>query len=537
MVFQFQFRTWTRVETLTRGLTGFCFWALSISLAYGDSKDEGHHYLQNAEQYYQAHDYFKSARYAFAAMEHNPALKPQAYAWVTLGLMGAGLPHAASYFFIRTLQMQNKPAIRSVLSQTQSLLVVVGADLLRKYLLRHTEYNDYDLVNRGAYLYALAKEAILSGDHPRAIGFLNGIPSGSAIWPFALHLRGTAYAIQGKNDEAIADFNACASHSSDITGFVGSNPTRRRQSEREADDLASRCLAGVARTLYQMDDLVATDRAYDRLPKKSFVWPDILFEQAWNSFGRQEYNRTLGKLVSYKSPALNFMFNTEIDVLRAQAYLALCQYDDTNAVVNEFNSKYAAVGVEVKSFVENNARNLPVFYNLGKKTLKAPLYSSNLLHKLVNRFIRGPYFQNLVAAEKQISSEKEAIARFDSAQSGVQHNLGAGFPGFLEQVLTWRLSTVYFLGGAFVKNSLMDYHADLISDFEKMSFIKLEMLKRAKDKLVYKKLNSRTSSDGRERGSVEPTRRDDQYQWSFNGEFWNDELGDYVFGLESRCQE
>ena len=33
-----------------------------------------------------------------------------------------------------------------------------------------------------------------------------------------------------------------------------------------------------------------------------------------------------------------------------------------------------------------------------------------------------------------------------------------------------------------------------------------------------------------------PSRRDDQYYWSFNGEFWNDELGDYVFGLESQCK-
>jgi hypothetical protein len=169
------------VETLKLGFTGFCFLFLSAfsflapGLAYGDSKAEGHQYLQNAEQYYKSHDFFKAARYAFAAMENDPALKPQAYAWVTLGLVNAGLPHAASYFFIRTLQLQNKAAIQSVLTQTQALIVVVGADLFRKYLIRHTEYNDYDPVNRGAYLYALAKEAILSGDNARAVGYLNGI--------------------------------------------------------------------------------------------------------------------------------------------------------------------------------------------------------------------------------------------------------------------------------------------------------------------------------------------------------------------------
>jgi cytoplasmic iron level regulating protein YaaA (DUF328/UPF0246 family) len=85
----------------------------------------------------------------------------------------------------------------------------------------------------------------------------------------------------------------------------------------------------------------------------------------------------------------------------------------------------------------------------------------------------------------------------------------------------------------FVKNSLIDYHSQLISNFEKMAFIKLEMLKRAKDQLVYK--NSPHKNGLRDWGNEKPHRQDYQYYWSFNGEFWNDELGDYVFGLESQC--
>jgi hypothetical protein len=65
-----------------------------------------------------------------------------------------------------------------------------------------------------------------------------------------------------------------------------------------------------------------------------------------------------------------------------------------------------------------------------------------------------------------------------------------------------------------------------------MAFIKLEMLKRAKDQLLFHK----NASTDRTRGNIIPSRRDDQFYWSFNGEFWNDELGDYVFGLESRCK-
>jgi hypothetical protein len=57
------------------------------------------------------------------------------------------------------------------------------------------------------------------------------------------------------------------------------------------------------------------------------------------------------------------------------------------------------------------------------------------------------------------------------------------------------------------------------------------MLGRAKHRLVYQ----RPGDAERNRGNVIPTRRGDQYYWSFNGEFWDDELGDYIFGLESEC--
>ena len=135
----------------------------------------------------------------------------------------------------------------------------------------------------------------------------------------------------------------------------------------EAEDLDARCQAGKARTYYQANQFDAADQAYDRIQKASIVWPDILFEQAWNSFARGEYNRTLGKLVSYKCPALYFVFNPEVDVLRAQSYLALCLYDDARVRSSiEFGGKYAGVGEEVKRFVGGSSeRSGSAFFEKG----------------------------------------------------------------------------------------------------------------------------------------------------------------------------
>jgi len=502
-------------------------------IAHADEAAEAQQELREAQALYSGGQYFRAARYAFSARQKDPGVGGEAYSWITLSLVKAGLENAGAYFFVRTLQSGDKPAIQRVLTQTQPLLAQLGGDLLRKYLVRHTKYEDYDPINRSAFLFALGKDALLAGDEERAIGYLNGIPASSKLWPFALQLRGTAFAVQGRGEHAIRDFAECASRAEDIQGYRGANERRRAQARREADDLRSRCIAGQARTLYQMDRFEDADRTYDRIPKASLVWPDILFEQAWNSFARREYNRTLGKLVSYKSPALAFVFNTEVDVLRAQSFLLLCLYNDANDVINEFNSRYSKVGEEVKRFVEGNSSNLGAFYELGKNALRGTIYARSEFHKMTNRFVRGPYFQNLVAAERDVTTELSAVRQFAQAQAGVNNEPGQGFPGFLEQVLRWRVRSIQLLGGAFVKNSLIDYHQALISDFEKMAFIKLEMLGRAKDQLLSRK---ERSDEERGRGAIEPSRRDDQYLWGFNGEFWSDELGDYVFGLKSECK-
>jgi len=495
--------------------------------------------LKMSEDLYRQGKFFQSARYAFAAAERDFSVRGRAYVRVTQSLMKAGLYHSASYFFIRTLQTKNKTAIRQVLVLTQELMLHVGGDLIRKYLVRYTKMSDYNEENKNALLYSLGKDALFEGREKRSLDFFNGITKKDSLWLYSLQLKGTANAILGRDKQAIDSFELCVKQTQEnkisLNEQVEGQAVATSWAERtikELDDLKNRCQAGLSRVYYQASEFKKADIAYDQVDKTSFVWADILFEQAWNAFSQGEYNRSLGKLVSYKSPGLSFVHNSEVDVLRAQSYLALCLYSDANLVINEFNKKYKRLGVNVKKYVEKRSRNLKNFYYQGRKALEEPLHTSNKFNKMLNSFVRSTYFRGLVESESELEKERSFIERFAKSSRDVRYKRKKGFPGFLNLVLSWRLKTVRFLGGAFVKNSLIDYHSVLISDFEKMSFIKLEMLSRAKDKLLDRKTNLKN----RMRGNKEPERRDDQYRWTFNGEFWNDEIGDYVFGLTSECE-
>jgi len=486
--------------------------------------------LREAQNQFRQGLYFSAARYAYEAQEQNRAVEGQAYSWITASLMKAGLAQSASYFFIRTLQTGDKLSIRRILPYTQELLARVGPDLPRKYLIRHTTYEDYDSQNRSAYLFALAKEALLAGDWERAVGYVDGMAKDSPLRPYGLQLRASAQAAAGKTKAALADFRACRKDADRILELISGEGAVREGREKslrgEARDLEARCQAGVARALYETGKFEEADREYDLIAKTSYVWPDILFEQAWNSYARGEFNRTLGKLVSYRSPALRFVWNSEVDVLRAQTYLALCLYEDADRALGEFEGRYGKLARQVKELVEGSqGGSLSVFHELGRKALKGRLDTRDELHRMTNRFVRGPYFQALVRAEEDVETERAAIRAFAGP-------VNQGLPGFLQEVLKWRLEAISKLGGAFVRNSLLDHHDILISDFEKMSFIRIEVLDRLRTAILKPKL----AGGERRRGEISTSRRDDQYWWSFNGEFWTDELGDYVFGLESECR-
>ena len=87
---------------------------------------------------------------------------------------------------------------------------------------------------------------------------------------------------------------------------------------------------------------------------------------------------------------------------------------------------------------------------------------------------------------------------------------------------------------------MIDLYNDLLGDFDKMSFIKSDMLAHMKNRIEQKSGKLATMSEDEDgvlkRGNSSVDRKDYQYYWSFNGEFWNDELGDYVFALESECR-
>lgn len=359
--------------------------------------------------------------------------------------------------------------------------------------------------------YIIAKKYMRAKKNDKALNYLENISQDHAVYPFALNMLGTIYSIKGNETKAISAFTRCVRYSN---SEISNKSSRRMVLNRDY------CLLGKARTKFSKREFDESDLLYLDIPKNSIVWPEILFEEAWNSYYQQNYNRTLGKLVSYKAPALSHMFNPEVQVLEALSFLKLCLYSDAKKVSDDFYKKYLKNTRSLRVYLNKNKRKTIHFYDVMARFEKTNSSSNWLTNSLLKQISRGEVFLSL---KRQLA---RSLGEYNLVRNKKSSNLKKAVVKNIQEVLKTQKQII----GAHVKSRLISHYANLYKAFEGMSYIKLEVLAQRKAKLYS------FDEKKRDRGDLKYIQRNEkQYFWDFNGEFWADELGDYVFALKSEC--
>jgi hypothetical protein len=330
-------------------------------------------------------------------------------------------------------------------------------------------------------------------------------------------MKGTVFANLGNNKDAESQFKDCIRTSESEASDADSN-LQRDQLLLNRDY----CIAGMARVQFAAKNFKQAELNYLDIQKTSFVWPQILFEEAWTSYYAKNYNRTLGKLVSYKAPVFDFIFKPEVEVLKALTYMKMCLYDDARQTADEFYNSLLEPSRELRNFINTRGKDYRYYYNL-------------MADHEANKSVPSPLIEAALKSIRKDGAYVEMKGAFSSALSEynkLRKKRTSGFRSVLIRNLKLVLDEYRITLGAYVRSGLVTKYAELYSAFQGMSFIKLEILALKKERL-YK---TDTPYKGKKRGDVKYIDRNDkQYFWNFNGEFWADELGDYVFALRSEC--
>ena len=368
----------------------------------------------------------------------------------------------------------------------------------------------------GNIRYILGKRLLKDGKYQEALNELSTVNSDHSAYPFIANLKGTIYSHQNNSQDAETQFKDCIRASEKQMGRV--------ESEVQKNQLATNrdyCVAGVARVKFSGNNYKEAELGYLDISKDSFVWPEILFEEAWNSYYLKNYNRTLGKLISYKAPVFDFIFKPEVEVLKSLAYLKMCLYEDAGKTADEFYRDLLKPSRDLRSFLLSRGKNYRYFYNLmadheSNKPSPLPIVDSIL------KSIRKD------AAYKEMKSAlTSAVAEYNTLRKNRNTSMNSNLIKNVRTLADEYRTTL----GAYVRAGLVSKYSELYGAFQSMSYIKLEVLAQQKEKLYQSDV-----VPNKKRGDVKYIDRNDkQYFWTFNGEFWADELGDYVFALRSEC--
>jgi tetratricopeptide (TPR) repeat protein len=413
--------------------------------------------------------------------------------------------------YLSTTSKTNDAAVDRILDQLISEVGVKQFEVLPVNILEKS--------NAPTIRYILARKAFRQGKYPEALKYLEKhIDDSNSVKPFSLLLKASILSITNKGDSAVAFFKEC----SDISNSHIRN-TKDKERLWQLKINRDYCVVGIARTEFAMKKHEAANSSYLDLQKSSSIWPEILFEEAWNSFYLKDFNRTLGKLVTYKAPVFTYIFNPEIEVLKALSFMELCLWDDSKSVVEKFYSKYETENDNFSKKISSLGKDYTQFYLLMKDHAEGKQGSGSLLNTALSSIAKDSAYRELKSSYNDAHLEIEKLASMESSR----------FKTVLNENLKESLSLQRDLIGGYVKGQLHLFSTQMTKAFEDMSYIKLEILSKRKTEL-YEQVSLRGD---RARGDFMYVKRTDkQYFWNFKGEFWADELGDYVFALRSECK-
>ena len=467
--------------------------------------------LNRALDFMERKNYLEAVKRLFI-LKNNPRLKKQktqinfvlGQAFYKLGLF-----HAAGFHFIAVVRTGSKKYIRKSLQMLSQIASIVGDDDMLSFAVKKGGARKVQGEYRNSLYYKYGKYNLKKKDYMRALKFLKKVSSKSPLYGKAQYNMGLAYAEKGRTKPALAAFRRITSKYTRVT-----------------DPLRVAALMGQARVYYQEKKWQSAVHYYRQVPKDSFFWHDMLFENSWALLRGGRFRSALNSFQTLHSSYYEDYFQPGSLLLRAIIYMYICKYDEMEKVLSLFQRTYAPIQRGLIRLLERADKNPLKYYALvssGK--------SSALARSIVHRIQRETDFQSVKMYLEQLEAEEKLINSLP--MSWRVSKTGR----YSLKLVKERLKESRIQAGKIVQRHLRSASAELKQFFNQEEYLKYEML-RGKRSLLSKKISRRGLKDVQ---IISDKGRDFFVQngfefWPFKGEYWLDELGNYHYVGSQNCR-
>lgn len=268
----------------------------------------------------------------------------------------------------------------------------------------------------------------------------------------------------------------------------------------------------LARSYYSAGDIERSIEIYSQFLSSSPHWLTVLLEASWPLMRINDTTVSLGNLHTILSPFYREDMVGEAYVLRATILYSLCKYEEMRKTLALFFNIYDPVTRQMET--ENTQLGSPDSY------YRAFVSGKGLNRSFINFAKRDEGITNSLKVIDFLRKERGNLAKFSRNDQvhriiAINEETEKAMEDDIGSVLT-RLH----------KRKL----AELIEQREQANYLKVEIVTGEKDLIEGQKgLPPKRLTDVET--SVAPGYR----FWPFTGEYWEDELGTYVYTTESAC--
>lgn len=436
-------------------------------------------------------------------------------------LQKLGLNYSASKYYsiiVRRGRKASNPFFRKAMEELGRINSQVSLGQAHVVQLFKAKVSTSDVPGpaRGFYFYYKGIEAFNQKKLERARGYFAKVPSGSSYSLGARFHLGVIANLSGGHSRAINYFER-------VLGATGG-----REHMREIHEAA---LMNIARVYYEKKRFPEAINYYGRIPRNSDYWLDAIWETSWAFFFMQKFNNSLGQMHTIHSPFFEDRFYPETYILQAITFLRLCRYGEVKKSMRLFKRRYAPVFKEIKSMLNRYRGNPRGFFKLVHRyRVSGRLGRYSRTTEIVKKLSGTDAYKEARDTVRFSERELEALSQYRGkwSSSGLRSSLKSFLRGKKSTAISDAGRRMYKLGTVYYTQLLE------LSNQTKMIVAEMQLGKLAKlrSQISAYKEKSRVEFIG---GMQKLNIGQSLEYWPFEKEYWEDELGFYVYNMGSRC--
>jgi tetratricopeptide (TPR) repeat protein len=298
--------------------------------------------------------------------------------------------------------------------------------------------------------------------------------------------------------------------------------------KRDVKYFSQLAVLNMARLLYEQNSNLKAVRYYDYIPIEGFFWLEALFESSWALFrmGEQHHEKALGRLHTLSSPFFAEEYTPEAPILRAVILYSRCEYDKSLEAVASFREVYEPLLNELNGYVEDFSDPKQLYDFL--RRIQADPSSAKRVSQILNALFEDRELKRINAHISELEREINVIKRARSSWAT------SDLANYVLQTIQFTRDTSFDRAGEMAKRRLervVDELRDLRSKADAID-IEIATAGRSDTELSLSGVEVQRTLEA-ERKKRTPDA--EHVYWPFEGEYWRDELGYYLYSIKSKC--